>query len=108
MNKNRTNTGVFLVLSLSILISCSKNSELTNQSVQENVTVQNNQPVKDSRSLSLNGTVNASVTVFAPNIAFPRGLKFGPDGYLYVALAGFGGTNSTECTTSHPASWTLQ
>src|SRR5450759_2698905 len=102
MNKNRTNTGVFLVLSLSILISCSKNSELTNQPVQDNVTAQVNQPVKDSRSLTLNGTVNASVTVFAPNIAFPRGLKFGPNGYLYVALAGFGGTNSTECTQVIP------
>jgi hypothetical protein len=102
MNKNRTNTGVFLVLSLSILISCSKNSELANQPIQDNVTAQVNQPVKDSRSLALNGTVNASVTVFAPNIAFPRGLKFGPDGYLYVALAGFGGTNSTACTQVIP------
>ena len=102
MSKNRIKTSLFLVLSLSILISCSKNNELTNQSFQYNVAGKVIQPVKDSRSLSVNGTVNASVSVFAPNIAFPRGLKFGPDGYLYVALAGFGGTNSTECTQVIP------
>jgi hypothetical protein len=36
-----------------------------------------------------------NVTVFASGLAGPRGLKFGPDGDLYVAEAGFGGTNST-------------
>jgi len=41
---------------------------------------------------------SANVTVFASGLAGPRGLKFGPDGDLYVAEAGFGGTNST--TTS--------
>ncbi len=42
-----------------------------------------------------------NVTVFASGLAGPRGLKFGPDGDLYVAEAGFGGTNSTtsgQCT----------
>jgi sugar lactone lactonase YvrE len=38
---------------------------------------------------------SANVTVFASGLAGPRGLKFGPDGELYVAEAGFGGTNST-------------
>lgn len=42
--------------------------------------------------------INASVTDFAVDIAFPLGLKFGPDGYLYVALAGIGGTATTTCT----------
>jgi hypothetical protein len=44
---------------------------------------------------------SSNVTVFATDLAGPRGLKFGPDGYLYVAEAGFGGTNSTtasQCT----------
>jgi glucose/arabinose dehydrogenase len=42
-----------------------------------------------------------NVTVLASGLAGPRGLKFGPDGNLYVAEAGFGGTNATtasQCT----------
>jgi hypothetical protein len=44
---------------------------------------------------------SAAVTVFATGFDNPRGLKFGPDGYLYVAEGGLGGTNSTvgQCDT---------
>jgi hypothetical protein len=35
----------------------------------------------------------ASVTVFASGLENPRGLKFGPDGHLYVAEGGTGGSN---------------
>src|SRR5215471_19745194 len=40
------------------------------------------------------------VSVFAAGFDGPRGLKFGPDRYLYVAEAGLGGTTSTigQCT----------
>ncbi len=38
----------------------------------------------------------ATMTVFATGLNNPRGLKFGPDGYLYVAEGGLGGTNSTR------------
>ncbi len=34
-------------------------------------------------------------SVFATGLMNPRGLEFGPDGYLYVAEGGTGGTNST-------------
>src|SRR5579859_5700294 len=38
--------------------------------------------------------------VLASGLEGPRGLRFGPDGYLYVAEAGTGGTTSTigQCT----------
>ena len=39
--------------------------------------------------------VPANVSVFATGLNNPRGLKFGPDGNLYVAEAGIGGSDST-------------
>jgi SMP-30/gluconolaconase/LRE-like protein len=38
---------------------------------------------------------SANVSVFASGLQGPRGLRFGPDGSLYVAEAGMGGTTST-------------
>ena len=38
----------------------------------------------------------STMTVFATGFDNPRGLKFGPDGFLYVAEGGKGGTDSTE------------
>src|SRR6185436_4712448 len=38
----------------------------------------------------------ATVTTFASGLNNPRGLTFGPDGNLYVAEGGIGGTNSTD------------
>jgi glucose/arabinose dehydrogenase len=39
---------------------------------------------------------SANVSVFAEGLDNPRGLEFGPDGMLYVAEGGQGGTRSTE------------
>jgi hypothetical protein len=46
----------------------------------------------------------ASVSVLASGLNNPRGLAFGPDGSLYVAEGGIGGTNSTVglCTQVIP------
>jgi len=38
---------------------------------------------------------SANVSVFATGVQNPRGLRFGPDGSLYVAEGGAGGTTST-------------
>ena len=39
-----------------------------------------------------------TVRVIATGFNDPRGLKFGPDGLLYVAEAGIGGANPSTCT----------
>lgn len=44
----------------------------------------------------IRGTPTPVVTTYAVGFNNPRGLKFGPDGLLYVAEGGSGGTNSTE------------
>jgi hypothetical protein len=48
--------------------------------------------------------ITADVQVIATGLNNPRGLKFGPDGFLYVAEGGVGGSNSTEglCTQVIP------
>ena len=96
MKKNRITLGMFLLLFLTFLGSCSKNIEPLNQPGLDSQSVQNSQPVMAARSLSVPDTVLATVSIFAPDLVYPRGLKFGPDGYLYVATAGTGGTNSTN------------
>ncbi|MEO7048131.1 MAG: ScyD/ScyE family protein [Ferruginibacter sp.] len=50
-----------------------------------------------------NGKIVATSKVFATGFNNPRGLKFGPDGYLYVAEGGIGGNNpATACSPVVP------
>ena len=47
------------------------------------------------------GAQSSNVSVFATGLNNPRGLKFGPDGNLYVAEGGLGGTSTNtvgQCT----------
>ena len=50
-------------------------------------------------TLSAVAQLSSNVSVYATGLAGPRGLKFGPDGLLYVAEAGLGGIHTTgkEC-----------
>jgi len=98
MKKNQKVNFVFLLLFLSLMVSCSKDKGPVNQPILKNLSLQNNQTTDKISN------VNVVVSVYASGISYPRGLKFGPDGSLYVALAGSGGNYSTDgqCTQVIP------
>ena len=57
-----------------------------------------------ARPTVIRGSATPTVTIYATGFNNPRGLKFGPDGMLYVAEGGVGGTDSTDgqCTQVIP------
>jgi hypothetical protein len=61
-------------------------------------------PVAAKRPVVIRAAGGATVSVFSSGFNNPRGLKFGPDGMLYVAEAGTGGSGSTvgQCTQVVP------
>ena len=48
------------------------------------------------QNLNKKPITNVTVSAFATGLNNPRGLKFGPDGNLYVAEGGLGGSNSSN------------
>ena len=74
-----------IVLSFMTFYSCSDKTDMVTDT-----------PIRDSQSLAKKQPPeNINVSVFYTGLDSPRGLKFGPDGYLYVAEGGEGGTSTT-------------
>lgn len=82
---------VAMLIPAFLIVSCSK--EIKNNQLQQDnnarVAMLKAKPTKE---------LSGAVSIFATGLNNPRGLKFGPDGNLYVAEGGTGGTNSTTCT----------
>lgn len=58
--------------------------------------------------ISVSPLAAQNVSVYASGLNGPRGLKFGPDGALYVAEAGLGGSTpstSFDCELVPPRRW---
>ncbi|MGB8490328.1 MAG: ScyD/ScyE family protein [Bacteroidales bacterium] len=98
MKKTKMFSALVFLAGFSFLLSCSKESDIINRGF---VADQNK---KDNAAVNVKIDQPATVTVLASGINYPRGLKFGTDGELYVATAGLGGTNSTQgqCTQVVP------
>jgi hypothetical protein len=60
--------------------------------------------ISSAGALAQLGAANVRISEFATGFDDPRGIKFGPDGYLYVSEAGHGGNLSTAglCQQSQP------
>ncbi len=91
MKKRSTLSVVAFILFLSLFVSCSKDDSVVDQTTLKSASSHGIVPADKK------GNANVTVTPFAKDIMYPRGLKFGPDGYLYVATAGIGGNTTILC-----------
>jgi hypothetical protein len=78
---------LLLVLFIGLFASCDKDDK---QSRNCDVLY------KEKKTNSDGKNTEPTISVFARGFNNPRGLKFGPDCYLYVAEAGLGGTRNTS------------
>ncbi len=84
MKKNAISILALLILSSLVFYSCNDAVTPTDSNINSSQILEKKHPQK------------VTVTVFASGLNAPRGLKFGPDGYLYVSEAGLGGNISTD------------
>lgn len=92
VNRIRKNSWqLFSILIIVTVFSCQKEATHSGISSQNSGSTSKNQPAVNNQP---------TVTVYARGLINPRELKFGPDGNLYVAEGGTGGTLSTvgQCT----------
>lgn len=75
---------VLMLLSLFTFYSCSDKQDLVTDT-----------SLKNSQNLDKKPVTSVTVSVFAAGFNNPRGITFGPDGYLYVAEGGLGGLDSS-------------
>ncbi|MEO5782746.1 MAG: ScyD/ScyE family protein [Ginsengibacter sp.] len=84
---------LILLFFIFLIASCKKEKSPFEKDLPLNV---------QSSTLKKPGTAPATVTVFSTGFNNPRGLRFGPDGYLYVAEAGTGEGTTMSCPERSP------
>ncbi len=83
MKKYRISILVIIIISSLLIYSCNEDIVPTESNVENSLILEKHKHEE------------VTVSVFASGLNAPRGLKFGPDGNLYVAEAGLGGNIST-------------